>query len=263
MKTEYTSKTTRRLILSIALMAILVVTTVPSAFANSPSYGGGTVIQGSDATLTIGPIQNSGVTSEGHEIQVVDQDPNSPVVLAGGQCPITLVNYAGLNISTDVWQLATAAAGPGSNRHFGYIVGPANGDIVVVKFGPSGASGTITAMGAAKILQETADNSGTFLQVSSPQSAAWANFQGSNSPNTNRIGNWYGGTCGQDNPSTAGAKYKIPGGFQVSAPVGGTILPIDATSLVLAGLYTSSFMWLLPAVGIASVIGLGIFKLRK
>ena len=46
----------------------------------------------------------------------------------------------------------------------------------------------------------------------------------------------------------------------VFAQVGGTILPIDTTALLVAGLYTNA-LWIIPVIG--GVAGIVIFTLKR
>jgi hypothetical protein len=74
----------------------------------------------------------------------------------------------------------------------------------------------------------------------------------------------------------SGANYKVSGGsfinldgilgnlgeaiFELDSPVGGNIIPIDTTSLLLAGAQMNS-AWLIPAI--TTAIGIGIVLARK
>jgi len=257
-------------IIPAVLLTVLMVTSIPSAFANSPSFGGIPTLSGSDTTITVGPTAST--LSRGQEIEVVDQDVNSPpaILLAGGSCPIVLGDYSNLVVTSDVWELRHPISGT-----IGYDVGSAAGSFIEIKFGPSGASGTVTAFGSAKVYRVTAGP--IFTQIAEGPTApvvagtdtfvgTWTNVQGANAPNTSRVGNWFMGTCGQDAPGSSGPNYKIPGGFLVTLPVGGTILPIDGTALLVAGISTSA-LWLVPLVAVAGVafaiLGFQVNKKQK
>jgi len=70
-------------------------------------------------------------------------------------------------------------------------------------------------------------------------------------PSTDRVGDYKVGTCGFEN-SVLGAAFEGYGLFSIILPIGGTIIPVSATSLVLAGI-SSSPLWILPLVAIAGV----------
>ena len=61
---------------------------------------------------------------------------------------------------------------------------------------------------------------------------------------------------------TGGGLFNSESSVFVVQAVGGSIIPIDATSLVVAGMLTNAF-WFLPIVGAASAAGIGIYRLRK
>ena len=70
-------------------------------------------------------------------------------------------------------------------------------------------------------------------------------------------------SCGFENVGQGTqAPYDAEASIYVVQPVGGSIITIDATSLVLAGIFTNAF-WFLPIVGVASAAGIGIYRLRK
>lgn len=248
------------------LLTALMITTIPSAFANSPAYGGISVVVGSDTTLSLNP--NSNTLSRGQIIQVVDQDPNVglPISTSTSSCPMPLTDYVNLLPASDVWELRHQITGT-----IGYDVGPGAGSYVEIQFGPSAASGTIKAFGSAKVYQVTAGP--TFTQIAEGPTApvvagtdtyvgTWFNLQGANAPNTNRVDNWFGATCGRDNPPN-GVQYQVPGGFQVMLPVAGTILPLDTTALFVAGI-SASALWLVPLAAVAggafAVLRLQVYK---
>ena len=67
-------------------------------------------------------------------------------------------------------------------------------------------------------------------------------------------------SCGTEGPLAL--NYQDSGAFVIVLPVGGDILPIDASALLIAGLFTTPLM-ILPVVGAAAGTALTIYKLRK
>lgn len=68
-------------------------------------------------------------------------------------------------------------------------------------------------------------------------------------------------SCGVEGGG-AGQNYQDSGGFQIVLPVGGSIIPVDASALLIAGLFTTPLM-MIPAVGAAVGTAFTIYKLRK
>jgi len=68
-----------------------------------------------------------------------------------------------------------------------------------------------------------------------------------------------GASLNDDAGNDSGSAYVY---FVLSAPVGGTILPIDTTALLLASVQSIS-MWMIPVVAAGIVIGVFVIKRRK
>lgn len=68
-------------------------------------------------------------------------------------------------------------------------------------------------------------------------------------------------SCGVEGAGN-GLNYQDAGAFMIVLPVGGSIIPIDASALLIAGLFTTPLM-ALPAVGAVAGTALTIYKLRK
>jgi len=99
----------------------------------------------------------------------------------------------------------------------------------------------------------------------------WIELFVPNSPNTGSI-EWWTTTPGSGNECAAtlndGTTWLPCLGFHLNLvltgspeqlPVGGELIPIDATSLILAG--AQSFSWMIPVV--LSVLGIGLFVVRR
>jgi len=65
-----------------------------------------------------------------------------------------------------------------------------------------------------------------------------------------------------DGSSFRNERYTINGNVLEQTPVGGTILPIDTTALLVAGAYTTA-SWMIPILVSAVGIGLAVFTLKR
>jgi hypothetical protein len=242
MKTDYTSKTTRRLIPSIALMVILIATTIPSAFANSPS--GNTVpntVTAGVTPVTLVLTSNGVLQHNFGEIRVFDKN-----ITPGGfpaQASTTDCSLPPTLLVTDkAWDLVTSPGGV----QVKYTI-PIGGSIKI-PFG-TGASFSVTLLG------------GSTLSVAGPY--IWKEVNAPFSTGTDSISTTVGDTyewpsCGFDGSATL--QYKMSNTFQIVAPVGGSIIPIDTTALLVAGVASTGLWWMIPVLGAA---GLAVFTIRK
>jgi len=77
------------------------------------------------------------------------------------------------------------------------------------------------------------------------------------------IGNWRMLSCGRDFTGAPGVSpWSDSDGILVAQPVGGEILSLNTSALLIAGLSTSG-IWMIPALGAVVGSGLTIYKLRK
>jgi len=98
----------------------------------------------------------------------------------------------------------------------------------------------------------------------------WVAIQGADSDSLAKEGTYNIGLCGNDEhgldqqttPPGSPKGYSFVSGFDAQRPVGGTILSINTTSLLIGGLMSSSMM-VLPAIGIAAAVLVTVLKLQK
>jgi len=149
---------------------------------------------------------------------------------------------------TKAWRLVSSADTTKAIRM--HIPTGALTGLVTAPFGTGvAASFSVEATGGAEI---TADGSDPFASGTTTVSGTWLSVGDvAGVPSTDRVGDYRIGTCGHEGASLI-ADFDGFGLFTVVLPIGGTIIPVSATSLVLAGI-SSSPLWILPLVAIAGV----------
>lgn len=75
------------------------------------------------------------------------------------------------------------------------------------------------------------------------------------------VGNWRMLSCGTDFGSNS-SPWHDSDGILVEEPVGGEILSLNTSALLIAGLTTSG-IWMIPAFGTIAGTGIAIYKLRR
>jgi len=245
-------------------IAVLMAIGIPEAMAsNSPSYGGTITVAGADTTLTV-TADPTALPHEGREVIVVDILPALYLPVSG--CDGMTFGTAPATNGGTVWELRDST---GTYR-IGYKLD--SGESVSYKWGPvTGTSTTVIPSATAEVY--IANNAGygdTTLATYTSQgtgtsvSAKWVKINAgpASSPDTSRVGLYNSFTCGIELLGTS--PYTAPGPFLVQKPVGGSILPIDATSLVLAGIQSNA-LWMLPTLGAIASATFGIlyFQIKR
>jgi len=149
----------------------------------------------------------------------------------------------------------------------------ANNARVEVSYG-GGVDVIITPLNGAKVGTGVPVASGSGFGQLTPLTAEWHRLsnvlvQGTqtvvalsaNSDQTTATGAYTGVTCGPEEV-TFGNNYQVPINFNVIEPVGGEIISINTTALLMAGLTTSG-MWMIPTLGVIAGSVITIYKIRK
>ncbi len=135
------------------------------------------------------------------------------------------------------WNIPTPTAGP-------TLPAAANEDSITVSFPDAGIISTTQNGAFSATLANT-----VWLQIGTSP----------NAPDT-LLGAWTFETCVMDTGiGIGGGDFD---GFVVQEPVGGEMLSINTSALLIAGLATSG-MWIVPTIGAIAGIGIAAYKLRK
>jgi len=109
---------------------------------------------------------------------------------------------------------------------------------------------TVDALGGAELSISPANPFGS--NIFSIATATWLSVGTvAGPPSTDRIGNYNVGVCGFED-ANLGTLFEGFSPFTIDLPVGGEVIPVGTTSLMLAGISTSA-LWLVPLVAIAGV----------
>ncbi len=173
--------------------------------------------------------------------------PGTPAVLnvnpiPGGTCTLPPVQ-ANPN-ARSVWHLQTA----GVDSLFDIPVG----GVVKIPFTGPGAVAIIYSGGA------TGPATGTWVDQVNAASASVAFV-------TSGLSLYSGGHCGYDLVGTTGTTNNLYGTVSTLSsqfPVGGSIIPIDTTALMIVGL-SSGLVWIFPTIAAGIGIGAAAYKLRR
>lgn len=135
----------------------------------------------------------------------------------------------------------------GSQKAVSFLIAN-SGDTIMVPFpnGPGNTPVTIVAVGA-----------GTSASVGT---AIWRDITfglGDIDPSLNELGQYKVPFCGIDTPGN----FQLAEGFTVKPPVGGALLSIDTTSLIIAGA-TANALWILPVLGLAAIGSIALLKFQ-
>ena len=242
-------------------IASLGISSIPNAFAfpdPGQTYMNANIVQGETAHIQIDQSGGEQLTiSDGITVYNTDKNSAENEGSAGlGNCPDG--SEAGLS-AVDSWQLVRAS----DDAVIGYKFLADNDNIlgqVTVKHGTG--IGT-TSVNTVKVFANTE----TILTVNGADVAGgagtdidayWKIANGANVMNSDNVGSQSFLSCG-----TEGTPNYIGGAqVEIEKPIGGEILSINTSALVLAGLTTSA-VWILPTDGTAIDAGLVLYKLRK
>lgn len=134
----------------------------------------------------------------------------------------------------------------GSEKAVSFLIAVA-GHTIMVPF-PNGPGGTVTIV---------ATGAGTSASVGT---AVWRDITfglGDITPSLDETGLYKLASCGTDN---AGA-WGLDETMEVKPPVGGALLAIDTTSLIIAGA-TANALWILPVLAVAAVGSIALLKFQ-
>ena len=232
--------------ISIMLFAVTaLLTSTPSAMAlPDPSIGGNTVTQNSAGTITI-TVGAGTPPITGEAIRVYDQ-PKADTAI-DGSCPMADPALEGVT----TWELR-ADSDTTKKIDYSFPIGSVGTTSVKVNFGTGvGISGnpvtvTVDAPGQLSI-------GGVFQGSGVSVLGRWievtdnAGSTGATAPSTNRLGLYAVVTCGLEGASPS----EVSGNLSVVKPVGGEIIPVSTTALLLAGVPTSA-LWLVPLAAVAA-----------
>jgi len=104
-------------------------------------------------------------------------------------------------------------------------------------------------------------NAGIMIGAGAGNTYAWVNIQGPANAKNNLVGpGWNIVICGHDNTNLSPpAEFTDTFQYRVLIPVGGEIVPINTTSLLIAGLFSNP-LWVLP---VFAAIGAGAFAVLR
>lgn len=149
------------------------------------------------------------------------------------------------------WELRVANTDPGTNdgEPFQFFDLEGN-EQVKVRFGTSGTVSPVVTLNGG----DGVTLSGTVLE--------WVNILPANSDldTLSKLGQYGWESCGTE---LAGqADWSVEESILVQLPVGGEILPISTTALLLAGMSTSA-MWIVPTIGTIAGAGIALYKIQR
>jgi len=249
------------MIMLFASVGSLLSTGIPDAFAmTSPAVGQepNTPVMGGTMKVVI----IAGTNAELDHVKGIVRiyEPNLTVGTGTGDFsktpPLDVCDFGttgGTNLGTGrIWEFRQASNTGLANE---YTITQTT-DSLKIPFGVNGATVTPTKTPGVTL----SDNQGVWVQTS--ESPNPGTMDDTIDFLTDDVGAPYRvATCGYDNEGQAGDKfqYLVNDPFGTQALVGGTIMAIDTTALLIAGISTSQLM-ILPALGI--VAG-GAFALLK
>ena len=171
---------------------------------------------------------------------IVYDTPTAPA--DNNACPLPT------STGTKAWRLVSSADTTKAIRM--HIPSGALTGLVTAPFGTGvAASFNVDATDGAEL---TADGSAPFGSGTTTVSGTWLDIGDvAGTPSTDRVGNYRIGTCGFED-ATLSSAFEGYGLFSTTLPIGGVVIPVGATSLVLAGI-SSSALWIVPLVAIAGV----------
>ena len=155
---------------------------------------------------------------------------------------------------TKAWRLVSSGDGTTPIR-MAIPAGALTG-LVTAPFGTGvAASFSVQATGGAML---TADGSTPTASGITTVSATWLDVGDvAGTPSTDRVGNYRVGSCGNEGVNL-GSPFEGFGLFSIVLPIGGMVIPVGATSLVLAGISTNA----LSIVSLVAIAGVSFAVLK-
>jgi len=219
---------------------------------------GGQVTVDNVIVLAITETDNPGATTTGVQIYVYNQATDDPTLGTGPVNQVTNLDCTDDTnrldstpavINDPVWRLEKT----GGDDAIGYIfdgnpAGIGDEGQITMNFGTGDPNPiSIFANSEAQLTV-----GGTALPNKGDDiinTGEWDHTSGAEEPNTG-TGSGLPRTMSIVTCGTETGSYAVGGNFQIVLPVGGTIIPISTTALLLAGI-SSSAMWLIPLAALA------------
>ncbi len=247
--------------MAILLVAVgaMMIPAMPSAMAMpDASIGGSSTVSDGTSTITITVgAATSALDVEGERIRVYD-DSKGNVGTTGASCPLPDPSATDAGVVT-TWELRSSAD-EDDVIDFIFPVGSSSTTGLTVPFG-TGVNPVTVNIDAPGELSIGGVDQGAGVSVSAVWKEVTDNIggTGTTAPDTSRLGFYGIYSCGDE--FSGQNQFEIDGNFLVQLPVGGTILPVSMSSLLIAGLSMNS-MWMLPLMG-AAVGVVALFKVKR
>lgn len=244
---------TRLLTLMVIISSIAALSTsgLQIAFANSPS------VSADPAPMLVGTGQNKITLSSSND----NSKPHTDVKIEVGEPTVSFAGDGTPETSADppvdgspggTCTLPAVSANP--NTRSVWVLRDAATGTVDVKL----TTGTVGNPGSISIPFKpgtvTITSSGGAAAVGNPTSGQWVDITINAAPAAiNFVGSYKLGHCGYDGFGQTGSQNSVYGTaatVPAQLPVGGEIIPISATALILAGMSTNT-LWLIPLGAIA------------
>ncbi len=218
----------------------------PDSFAmNSPSASTtpSIVVTGTNQITLI--VTGDGIGNLNSKIRVFS--PNHPALAAPtSTSPCSLITPMGGFIAWDLVHFGTNVP-----YVFTLNLGPDPQDAVKIKFGNTPVGGFLVNIVGAPI-------------VSTNGLVEWKEVV-SGLKNTDTVSQVVGDihrydVCGFD--TNQPNQYDVLNNWTIQAPVGGSILAIDTTALLIAGVFSTG-LWMIPAAAAGISAGLALYKIRR
>lgn len=262
-------------LMSITLLLFTIgglVISTPSAFAMSPSISGdpGSVVQNSLVDVVVGA--SAGFNDDIRQIQVVEFNPDNTAGSPGtsntsdgngGVCP--LVIDSGVDSDARIWELREVS----TENIIGVLLDFPTTNTATIPFGTGVGEFTLNAAdlsGPGSNTWQVSDSDTGYLEADfdgndvTSVEAFWLEVTANSpeEPSTDTLGKYFTLVCFEE----ANAVDTNNGAFFVVLPVGGTIIPINTTALLVSGMLTNPILSLLVIAGMATST-LVIIKLKN
>lgn len=228
-----------------ATMTVLMIGTGSAVFADPDASPGATpspAVVDSIVTVTVISIPPTFMD----ELIVYDT-PTAPG--DDGSCPNQIPS------GVEAWRLVSNTDTTKSIRAFIPSILSSPTARIEVPFGTGvGSPVTVTATGGAFVTKD-----GTIPPTAAGLTSVQATWlevgdtAGTPAPTTDRVGDYRIGVCGRENNLVyaSAINYDVSSPFTIQEPVGGEIISVSTTALLLAGASTSA-LWLVPLVAVAA-----------
>lgn len=225
------------------VMAALMISTIPAAMANPGSSPGAVPDPGAKNSIVYITVVT---IPRGWVDEVVVYDTATAPTLVGNICPLEIPS------GIKAWKLVSDTD---STKNIRAFLAPGGVGKIAAPFGTGvGSPITVTATGGAFVTKDGSvppTTAGLVLVQ-----ATWlevGDTAGTPPPSTDRVGQYRVGACGKEGVGTyvSASDYELSSPFEIINPVGGEIIPVSTTALLLAGVSTSA-LWLVPLAAIAT-----------